>query len=104
MNGDASSSHDDPAPSRPAASDEGGTPIAWLLPLILAGLVLATVVPVVLLGFFGAWDNTNRLLGERSELVLDLLVDRLAGHLEPVRAQLAYAAEAVRREALDVVD
>ena len=96
------SSRDELAQSRPAGSGEGGTPIAWLLPLILAGLVLATVIPVVLLGFFGARDNTNRLLGERSELVLDILVDRLAGHLEPVTAQLAYAAEAVRRGALDV--
>jgi hypothetical protein len=83
---------------------EGGTPLAWLLSLVLAALVLATVVPVVLLGYLGAQDNTSRLLRDRSELVLDVVIDRIAVHLGPVRAQLAYAAEAVRRGALDPQD
>jgi hypothetical protein len=53
-------------------------PIAWLLPLVLAGLVLVAIVPVVLLGYYGARDNTGRLLRDRSELVLDSVVDRIA--------------------------
>ena len=92
------------ASNRKITSGEGGLPIAWLLPLVLAGLVLVTVIPVMLLGFFGARDNTNRLLRDRSELVLDSVVGRVAAHLGPVRAQLAYAAEAVRRGALDAAD
>jgi adenylate cyclase len=93
----------DPGVHSPAVG-EGGTPIIWLLPLVLAGLVLGTVVPVVLLGYLGARENTTGLLRDRGELVLDVVVDRVAAHLDPVRALLAYAAEAVRRGALDPQD
>jgi adenylate cyclase len=85
-------------------SGEIGTPIVWLLPTILAILVLATVTPVVLLGYLGAEDNTRRLLRDRSELVLDAVIERIGAHLGPVRAQLAYVAEAVRRGALNPQD
>ena len=62
------------------------------------------MVPVVLLGYLGARDNTSHLLGSRSELVLDVVVDRVAAHLGPVLTQLAYVGEAVRRGALDPQD
>jgi HAMP domain-containing protein len=89
-----------PAPT----SGESGMPIAWFLPLVLAGLVLGAVLPVVLLGYLGARDNTSRLLRDRAELLLDVVVDRLAAHLGPVRAQVAYVADAVQRGALDTRD
>ena len=83
---------------------ESGMPIAWLLPLVLTVLVLAAVVPVVLLGYLGARDNTDRLMRDRGELVLDVVVDRVAAHLDPVHAQLAYVADAVKTGALDPRD
>ena len=43
-------------------------------------------------------------MGSRSELVLDVVVDRVAAHLGPVLTQLAYVGEAVRRGALDPQD
>ena len=58
----------------PAGACEGGLPIAWLLSLVLIGLVLVAVLPVVLLGYFGARENTGRLMRDRSELVLDGVV------------------------------
>jgi adenylate cyclase len=89
----------------PAVSpSEGGMPIAWLLPLVLTALVLVAVIPVALLGYLGARDNTDRLMRDRSELVLDVVVDRVAAHLDPVWAQLAYISEAVRTGALDPQD
>jgi class 3 adenylate cyclase len=79
-------------------------PIAWLLPLVLTVLVLTAVVPVVLLGYLGARDNTDRLMRDRGELVLDVVVHRVAAHLNPVHAQLAHIADAVRNGALDPQD
>lgn len=79
-------------------------PIAWLLPLVLTVLVLAAVLPVVLLGYFGARDNTDRLMRDRSELILDIVVDRVAAHLDPVREQLAHVADAVKQGALNPQD
>ncbi|MER9648679.1 adenylate/guanylate cyclase domain-containing protein [Mesorhizobium sp. M0199] len=89
---------------RPGFPAERGLPIAWLLPLVLTGLVLVAVIPVLLLGYLGARDNTDRLMRDRSELVLDVLVDRIKAHLDPVRGQLAYVADAVKRGALDTRD
>ena len=75
-------SSDRRARARAAPPGEGGLPIAWLLPLVLAALVLAAVLPVMLLGYFGARDNTSRLLRDRSELVLDVVVERVAAALD----------------------
>jgi len=88
----------------PTALREGGMPIAWLLSLVLIGLVLVAVLPVVLLGYFGARENTGRLMRDRSELVLDVVVQRITAHLDPVRAQLQHVALAVRQGVLNPDD
>ena len=64
---------------------EGGLPITWLLSLTLIGLVLTAVLPVVALGYYAARESTGRLLRDRSELVLDLVVERLGAHPTLVR-------------------
>ena len=92
------------ANGQPGFPAERGLPIAWLLPMVLTGLVLLAVIPVLLLGYLGARDNTDRLMRDRSELALDVLVDRIKAHLDPVRAQLAHVADAVARGALDTRD
>lgn len=83
---------------------EGGLPITWLLSLTLIGLVLTAVLPVVALGYYAARESTGRLLRDRSELVLDLVVERLSAHLDPVRAQMTYLAAAIREGRLDPND
>jgi len=82
-------------------SRETGMPIALLLPLVLIVLVLASVVPVVMLGYLGASDNTERLMRDRSELILDTIVDQISGHLDPVHSLLDYIADAVASGALE---
>lgn len=98
----------DPPPchagTRQSSPVERGVPIAWLLPVALTVLVLAATVPVVLLGYLGASNNTDRLMRDRSELILDSVIDQIVAHLDPVRAQLAYVGRAVRTGALDPQD
>lgn len=79
-----------------------GRPIARLLPLILGGLVVLAVVPVLVLGYIGAKDNTSRLLRDRSEMAIDTVVYRIAAHLEPPRQQIRYIQDAVKKGSFDV--
>lgn len=60
------------------SSGEGGMPIGWFLPLVVAGLTVAALLPVVTIGCLGAENNTSRLLRDRSELVLAVVADRVA--------------------------
>ena len=95
-----------PAPNTASRrlSGETGMPIALLLPLVLIVLVMASVVPVVMLGYLGASDNTERLMRDRSELILDTIIDQISGHLDPVHSLLDYIADAVASGALDPHD
>lgn len=74
-----------------------GLPIARLLPLVLGGLVLLAVLPVLVLGYIGAADNTSRLLRDRSERTINDVVDRIAAHLNPAVQQLNYVRQAVEQ-------
>lgn len=79
-------------------------PISVFLPLLLGGFIVLAVVPTALLGFYGARDNTGRLLRDRSELIVDGVVERIETHLSPVSAQLDYVARAVQLGRLDPDD
>jgi len=79
-------------------------PIRVYLPLVLGGLVVLGMLPVIALGFFAARDNTSRLLRDKTELVADSLVERIAAHLDPVAAQLDYLADRVQRGEIDPAD
>ncbi|MCB1739829.1 MAG: PDC sensor domain-containing protein, partial [Gammaproteobacteria bacterium] len=63
----------------------------------LITLVLIATLPVLVLGYLAAHDNTSRLLRDRIELQLDDIVHRVSSHLQPVREQLAYAQEFIAR-------
>lgn len=80
----------------------GGSPIARLLPLVLVGLVLLAVLPVLVLGYMVAQDNTGRLLRDRSEMTIDNVVNRITAHLEPPRQQLQYLQAAVKTGTIDI--
>lgn len=79
-------------------------PIAWLLASVLGGLVLLAALPPALVGFFGARDNTQRLLRDRAELSLEAVVEPLVARLEAVAEATADIAEAVRTGEIDGAD
>lgn len=74
----------------------GGWPMSRLLPMVLAGLIILAGLPVWLIGFFGARDNTNRLMHDQLELFGRTINERLASQLGPVQIQIDYLAGAVR--------
>ncbi len=67
-----------------------GSSITRLLPCVLIGLVLTASLPIIVLGYIGARDNTTRLLRDRAELTINSVVSRIATHLDPPRHQLRY--------------
>jgi len=83
---------------------KGGMAMARLLPLLFGGLAVLTVAPVAILGFLGSRDSTTRLLRENANLEIEQLHDRVAGHLDPVAAQLGYLAEEIAAGRLDPRD
>lgn len=99
-------SHGRPWSIRKALADfrREGVPIAWLLPLVLGGLVTIAVLPVVLLGFIGAGKNTDRLLRDRNEFIVSSFERGIQAYLEPVENQLNYIAGAVAGGAVDAND
>lgn len=73
-----------------------GWPMSRLLPMVLAGLIILAGLPVWLIGFFGARDNTNRLMHDQMELFGRTIHERLASQLNPVQTQIDYLSTAVR--------
>ena len=80
----------------------GGTPIGRLLALALGGLVLLAAVPVLVLGYIGAEDNTGRLLRDRGEMSIDNVVEQIATYLDPPRHQLEYIQGAVASGRIEI--
>lgn len=81
-----------------------GYPLARLLPAVLAALTAFAVLPVIALGYWGARDNTSRLLRDRSELTIQAAVDHVEALLEPPRAQVTYLADSIARGTIDPDD
>jgi len=82
----------------------GGWPMSRLMPMVLAGLIILAGLPIWLIGFFGARDNTNRLLHDQMELFGRTITERLSSQLSPVQTQIDYIARAVRAGQLDPRD
>ncbi len=83
------------------ASDRWQVSLATLLPLVLTGLVVLTVLPVIAIGYLSATDTAGRLLSQRAELILDGLENQIQAKLDPVSAQLGYARQAVAAGTID---
>jgi class 3 adenylate cyclase len=79
-------------------------PIVWLLPLVLAALVLGSVLPVGLFSYLAARDTTARLLRDRIEQTLARAGERVAAQLDPVHLQLDQLARRVRAGTFDPRD
>ncbi len=88
--------HNTTEPETPRATSdqsngaEPGREIAKLLPGVIGILVFIAVIPVIVLGFIGAKDNTARLLRDHNEQILQSVTDRLDSVLSPVESQLRH--------------
>lgn len=60
-------------------------------------LVFIAAASVLGIGLWSAHQNTRTLLRDRAELSVDLLVERVRGHLRPVMAANAHLAKMVER-------
>lgn len=66
-----------------------------LLPAVLGLITLLVLLPIMAAGYYGARDNTRRLLQATSDAVLDGLEDQLRTTIAPVADQMAQAARYV---------
>lgn len=79
-------------------------PIARLLPLILGCLILAAVLPVVFVGYFGTQDVARRLLRDRGDLLSDAVVTPIESLLTPVSGEMDVAATMIADETIHPAD
>ena len=70
-------------------------PISLVLMASIGLLVLVAVGVVLLTGYRIAGSNTAELVRQKSELVVHSILERTRNHLDPVRAQVEYLAEAI---------
>jgi adenylate cyclase len=75
-----------------------------VLPLGLGLLLMLALLPVMSAGYFGARDNTARLLRASTDAVLDGLEDQLRGALDPVATQMAVVARLIGSRRIDPAD
>jgi class 3 adenylate cyclase len=75
-----------------------------LLPVALGLVMLLALLPVMAAGFFGASDNTTRLLRASSDAVVDGLEDQLRATLDPVATQMAVVARYIGSGRIDPND
>ena len=85
----------------PVAVQDGEKPpgirvaIATALTLGFGLLVFAAVAGVLGIGLWSAHKNTITLLRDRAEISVDLLVERVRGHLRPVMSANAHLAQMI---------
>ena len=70
----------------------------------LGGLMLLAVGSVLALSFGGASRNTSALLGDKADLILSSIEQRIRQHLDPVSEQAAYMRELLESGAVDPRD
>lgn len=79
-------------------------PIATALALAFGALVFAGVASVLGVGMWSARQNTAVLLGDKSDLSIDVLVANLRRHLDPVALANDRLAELIGRGEVDTGD
>lgn len=85
----------------PSVKRPRGLPMTTVLPGLIAIMLVFAVVPVLAFSVLGTRENTYRLLGERTTLVMDAMEQRLTGLLDPVAGQLEQVAADVAAGRLD---
>lgn len=66
-----------------------------LVPWVLAGLVVAAVAPVLVLGWLTTRDGSSRFLRDRAEITLDGVAQLVGGALAPAASLAGHAGQAV---------
>ena len=89
---------------RPASPPRRDIALNQLIPLVLSALVVLAVLPVIAIGYAVSTDTTQRLLGERAELIVDGLENQIRNQLDPVADQLAYARVSLLEGVIDPRD
>ncbi|MCR9138746.1 MAG: hypothetical protein NXI27_22280 [Alphaproteobacteria bacterium] len=79
--------------NKPSETEIRQISIATLAPMVMAALVVMAVVPVIVTGYIISTDTADRLLGERAELIVDGLENRIRSELNPAASQLNYAKQ-----------
>ena len=79
----------------PAAAPRLRIAIGTALALGFGTLVFIAAASVLAIGLWSARENTVLLLRDRAELSIDLLMERLRGHLEPVMKANAFLANLI---------
>ena len=67
-------------------------------------LVFMAAASVLGIGLWSARENTIELLRDREEYLVDLLVERVRGHLNPVMEANAYVANLIGNKSVDPAD
>ncbi len=75
-----------------------------LLPLGLGLVLILALLPVMAAGYFGARDNTTRLLTASTDATVDGLEDQLRANLDPVATQMAIVARFIGAGRIDPAD
>jgi adenylate cyclase len=80
----------------PSPNDAGRAISATrFLPLMVGLLLALTLLPIMAAGYFGARDNTSRLLRLNQDAILDGIEQKLRDALDGVATQMALAARAI---------
>ena len=79
-----------------------GWPIASILTLGVALLLVLALGAIFVASYLIARSNTTELVRDKAELVVDALENRIRSHLDPVYAQLGYLAEVLQRRRVDL--
>jgi adenylate cyclase len=79
-----------------------GWPIASILTLGVALLLLLALGAIFGASYLIARSNTTELVRDKAELVVGALENRIRSHLDPVYAQLGYLAEVLQQRHLDL--
>jgi len=72
---------------RESSPEHRSYPIAWVLPVLLAVLVIATVTPILATTYFINTRNAGALLSARAELLVDGIENQVRGLPDPVPLQ-----------------
>ena len=96
------------SPANPGETETGRPRRRRDLPIVVAlmagfGLLVAVAVALVFTsGYQVARLNTTELTRDKSELLIDSILRRIQGHLDPARAQLEYLAGLIGARGLDL--
>lgn len=95
---------DDDVDKSDGSEERRSYPIARVLPVALAALVIGTVLPILATTYVINRENAAALLSARADILVDGLENQLRGLLDPVALQLETARDYIAARELDMDD